>query len=212
MITLLHQILVFDPLQRPDASDLLNHPWVVGSSDPAVPSQPDWEGHLPPSVFTTDKPNPADANQKDPIVTLVATPQGPPDRELEPPPLPLESSTPTETDTTPTPPVTLSDSTTTDTPNDKPLSGPTAVIQDKTFYLEDGNVEVLCEDTLFRVHASAMSFHSHALRQMFTRTNLATAESPNGCPRLLSLDTPEDFATLLKIVYLPWFVAPSTSH
>ena len=77
-----------------------------------------------------------------------------------------------------------------------------------TFYLEDGNVEVLCENTLFRVHATTMSFQSPALRRMFARANLATAESPHGCPRLLSKDTPEDFATLLKIIYLPEFVAP----
>ena len=125
LITLLHQILIFDPLQRPDASDLLNHPWFVGSSDLAVPSQPGWED-LPPSVFTTAKPNSADANQNDLTVALAATPpQGPPDGELEPPPLLLESSTATGTDTTPAPPVTqsllpnivtLSNSTTTDTP------------------------------------------------------------------------------------------------
>ena len=32
LITLLQQILVLDPLRRADVSDLLNHPWVVGSS------------------------------------------------------------------------------------------------------------------------------------------------------------------------------------
>ena len=36
LITLLQQILVFDPLRRPGVSDLLNHPWFVGSSDPAT--------------------------------------------------------------------------------------------------------------------------------------------------------------------------------
>jgi len=35
VITLLQQILVLDPLRRPDASDLLNHPWFVGLSNPA---------------------------------------------------------------------------------------------------------------------------------------------------------------------------------
>ena len=32
LATLLHQILVFDPLRRPCMSDLLKHPWFAGSS------------------------------------------------------------------------------------------------------------------------------------------------------------------------------------
>ena len=43
---------------------------------------------------------------------------------------------------------------------------------------------------------------------MFTQTNLAAAESPNGCPRILASDTPQEFTTLLKTVYLPGFVSP----
>ena len=42
---------------------------------------------------------------------------------------------------------------------------------------------------------------------MFAKTSLATAESPNGCPRILSSDTAKDFATLLKMIYLPGFAA-----
>jgi hypothetical protein len=64
-------------------------------------------------------------------------------------------------------------------------------------------VEVLCGNTLSRVHASVLSFHSPALRQMFTRTNLTAVESPNGCTRILSSDPAADFATLLKMIYLP---------
>jgi len=40
LITLLKDILVFDPLQRPSASDLLKHPWFVGSSDVTMLSGP----------------------------------------------------------------------------------------------------------------------------------------------------------------------------
>jgi len=36
LIALLQEILVFDPLRRPGVSDLLNHPWLVGSSDPVA--------------------------------------------------------------------------------------------------------------------------------------------------------------------------------
>jgi len=71
------------------------------------------------------------------------------------------------------------------------------------FHLDDGSVEVLCGKTLFRVHAGALSFHSPVLRQIFSSSSLTAAESPNGCPRIVSSDTSTDFATLLKVVYLP---------
>ena len=89
--------------------------------------------------------------------------------------------------------------------NDSPID-PTAAVLHKIFYLEDGNVEVLCGNTLFRVSTSTLSFHSPALRRMFIKENLAAAESPNGCPRILSSDSVEDFTTLLKMIYLPGFV------
>jgi len=41
---------------------------------------------------------------------------------------------------------------------------------------------------------------------MLVKSNLATAESPNGCPRIPSSDTATDFATLLKVIYLPGYV------
>ena len=96
-----------------------------------------------------------------------------------------------------------------DTSDEEHPIDPTSIIPHETFYLEDGNVEVLCKNSLFRVHVSTLSFHSPTLRRMFSQTNLAAAESPNGCPRILSSDTPQDFATLLKTVYLPVFVAQS---
>ena len=170
-----------------------------------------WEGLPPPPVFTTGEPKPS---RKDPTAT--PTSLGLPNREFESLSLRLESSN-SETDTSPASPitrspspgiVTLSDFTVTDISDDEFSIGPMAVAPHETFYLEDGNAEVLCKNTLFRVHASSMSFHSPTLRRMFAQTSLAKVESPNGCPRLLSSDTPKDFATLLKIVYLPGFVAP----
>jgi len=86
---------------------------------------------------------------------------------------------------------------------------PTAVTLHETFYLESGDVEVLCESSLFRVHAAVLSLRSPVLRRTFSRTNLATATSPHGYPRLVSPDTPEDFATLLGIIYHPAFVTSS---
>ena len=101
---------------------------------------------------------------------------------------------------------TLSDFTIADPSDDESPIDPTAIIPHDTFYLEDGSVEVLCENTLFRIHISTVSFHSPALRRMFTRTILASAESPNGCPRILSSDTAADFTTLLKMIYLPGYI------
>ena len=199
-----------------------------------------WEGLPPPPVFTTGKTKITGANQKDPAATPVVTSLGLPNRDLEPriSQSPPESITVPEADTIPpftTTPVTqspsisittLSDFTIPDASDDEPPTDPTipdtsdderptdpvAATPHETFYLDDGNVEVLCGNRLFRVHISTLSFHSPALRRMFVQTNLAVAESPNGCPRILSSDAPKDFATLLKTVYLPGFVTMPACH
>ena len=97
----------------------------------------------------------------------------------------------------------LSDFTIPDSPDDEPVLEPETITHHDTFYLDDGSVEVLCAKTLFRVHTSTLSFHSPVLRQIFSPANLTSAESPNGCPRIVSSDTPNDFVTLLKVIYLP---------
>ena len=129
---------------------------------------------------------------------------------------PLESVTGPETETIPpvtqSPPISiasLSDFTIADASGDESLTDPTTVTPHNTFNFGDGNVEVLCANTLFRVHTSVLSLHSPILREMFTQASLAAAESPNGCPRILSSDTATDFATLLKVIYLPGYVTPS---
>ena len=192
-----------------------------------------WEGLPPPPIFARGKPRSTAANQNDPAATPVVTSLGLPNRDLEPQisqPSPPEPSTAVETDTIHEAPViqspsisisTLSDFTVADasddesptsptfadTSDDEPLVDPAAaVFPHETFYLDDGNVEVLCGNTIFRVHVSTLSFHSPALRRMFAQANLASAESPNGCPRIPSSDTAKDFATLLKMIYLPGFV------
>ena len=182
-----------------------------------------WGGLPPPPIFTSTKAKSAGASKEDPSATPIVTSLGLPSTDLEPQvtlPSPTEPASAPETEMAPAPetetapdsPVTqspsisiatLSDFTIADTPDDEPPVDPASVTPHKTFYLEDGNVEVLCENTLFRVHTSTLSFHSPALRQMFSQTSLASTESPNGCPRILSSDTAADFATLLKMIYLP---------
>jgi len=175
----------------------------------------DWEGlHLPP-VLNIGKLKQTVASQNDPAATPVVTSLGLPNSDLEPhtpqPPPPGPTVTP-ETDTAPRPPTThspsisistLSDLTIADTSDDESPLDSTVITPHDTFYLDDGNVEVLCGNTLFRVQASAVSFHSPVLSQMLAKSNLATAESPNGCPRIVSSDTAADFSTLLKVIYLP---------
>ena len=177
-----------------------------------------WKGLLPPPEFKTRKPKPITKNQQDPSATPIATSLGLPKGDPQPNvlhPSPPEFITAPETDTVPASPIaqspsvsvsSLSDFTIADTSDDESPIDPTTITPHDTFYLEDGNVEVLCGNTLFRVHTSILSFHSPALRRMFDQASLESAESPNGCPRVLSSDPPRDFATLLKMIYFPGYV------
>ena len=190
-----------------------------------------WEGLPPPPVFTTRRPRPAGANQRDsPTPPIPLTPPIPPtppiptylglpnrDREHQTPqPSPPEPVTVPGADTVPASPsisiATLSDSLVAGTSDDELFINPTATVPHEIFYFEDGNVEVLCRNALFRVHTSILSLHSPALRRMFAQPSLAAVEAPNDCPRILSSDTAADFTTLLKIIYLPGSVAPHACH
>ena len=177
-----------------------------------------WEGLPPPPVFTARGSRQTGAVREDPMHAPVATSLGLPNLDIEPPisrPPPLETIAAPEAETisgTPIPQspsisiASLSDFTIADASDDEPPIDPMIITPHDTFNFEDGNVEVLCGNTLYRVHTSILSLHSPALHQMFTRTNLAAAESPNGCPRVVSSDTATDFATLLKVIYLPGYV------
>jgi len=174
-----------------------------------------WEGLPPPPVFRTRNPKPTSTDEKDPAATPVVPSLGLPNKDPEPQipdPPQLEPVPVSEPETTPGSPVTqsptisiasLSDFTIADASDDESSHDPATVTPHDTFYLDERSVEVLCGNTLFRVHASTLSFHSPVLSQMFAKSNLETAESPNGCPRILSSDTATDFATLLKVIYLP---------
>ena len=178
-----------------------------------------WEGLPPPPVFVTGKSKQVCTSRDDTSATPIATSLGLPSTDSEPqipkpPPANPVAAPEAETNSgspdTQSPSIsiaTLSDFTTADISDAEFPVDPTAITPHDTFCLEDGNVEVLCGNTLFRVHPSVLPFHSPALRQMFAQPNLASAESPNGCPRILSSDTAADFAALLKMIYLPRYVA-----
>ena len=77
-----------------------------------------------------------------------------------------------------------------------------------TFYFEDGNVEIVCGDTVFRVHSTVVSFSSSKLRNMLSPTTLLNTPRPEGCPRVVFEDSAEDIAVLLKMIYTPGCVPP----
>ena len=74
----------------------------------------------------------------------------------------------------------------------------------ETFYLEDGNVEIVCGHTIFRVHSPVISFSSLDLRSVLS-TALLNATTSEGCPRVFFKDSAEDFAVLLKMIYTPGY-------
>ena len=79
-------------------------------------------------------------------------------------------------------------------------------IRHETFYFEDGNVEIVCGDTIFRVHSTTISFSSTKLRDMLSPSTLLDAPMPEGCPRTVFKDSAEDFGILLKMIYTPGYV------
>ena len=78
----------------------------------------------------------------------------------------------------------------------------------ETFYLEDGNVEIVCGHTIFKVHSPILSFSSRNLRGMLSPSTLLNAPMPEGCPRVVFTDNPEGFAVLLEMIYTPGYVPP----
>ncbi|KAF9646061.1 hypothetical protein BDM02DRAFT_3271277 [Thelephora ganbajun] len=75
-----------------------------------------------------------------------------------------------------------------------------------TFYFEDGNVEIVCGDTVFRVHSTIISYSSSKLRDILSPPSLLSAPMLEGRPRITVSDSAEDFAVLLKMIYTPGFL------
>ena len=84
-------------------------------------------------------------------------------------------------------------------------------VHHNTFYFEDGNVEIVCGDTVFRVHSTVISFSSHKLRDILSPSALLHAPTPEGRPRVTISESAEDFGMLLKMIYTPGSVSSSFS-
>lgn len=87
------------------------------------------------------------------------------------------------------------------------LSEEETVAHHDVFYFGDGNIEIVCGGTVFRVHSTIVSFSSSKLRDTLAPSTLLDAPMPEGCPRVVFKDTPKDFAILLKMIYTPGFVS-----
>ena len=72
-----------------------------------------------------------------------------------------------------------------------------------TFHFEDGNVEIVCGNTICRVHSTVVSFSSSQLREILSQSALLNAPAPEGRPRIIISDSAEDFTMLLKMIYTP---------
>ena len=104
---------------------------------------------------------------------------------------------------------TVSDLTPTESGDDIGEGGDERILTShKTFYLEDGNVEIACGNTIFRVHAPVLSFSSCKLQSVLSPSTLLNAPMPEGCPRIVFKDSADDFAILLKMIYTPGYVPP----
>jgi hypothetical protein len=86
-------------------------------------------------------------------------------------------------------------------------SGERVVTRHDTFYFEDGNIEIVCGHTVFRVHSTIVSFSSPKLRDMLSPSTLLNAPMPDGRPRIVVKDSSEDFAVLVKMIYTPGWVS-----
>jgi hypothetical protein len=69
------------------------------------------------------------------------------------------------------------------------------------YYFEDGNVVLLAESTLFRVHRSVMALHSEIFEDMFSMPQPATVSTVDGVPLLRLSDTEKQVSWMLETFY-----------
>ena len=82
-------------------------------------------------------------------------------------------------------------------------NGERTLTRHETFYLKDGDVEIICERTIFRIRSSIVSFTSSRLRDILSPSALSRATWWVGCHRIDFDDKAEDFAVLLKMISTP---------
>lgn len=70
-----------------------------------------------------------------------------------------------------------------------------------TWWFDDGNVVLIADDTLFRVHRGVLSHHSVVFRDMFMIPQPEEFEQMEGCPVVHLSDSPRELGVLLGALY-----------
>lgn len=71
----------------------------------------------------------------------------------------------------------------------------------KVWWFDDGNVVLIAEDTLFRVHRGMLAHHSVVFRDMFMIPLPEEFEQIEGCPVVHLTDGERDLGVLLGTLY-----------
>lgn len=86
-------------------------------------------------------------------------------------------------------------------PSQKRRREDTELKRDQQVWLEDGNIVLLCESTMFRVHRSILAAHCEALQDMFAVYVPPKDEKTyEGCPLIVMHDKPVDMRRFLKTI------------
>ncbi|KAI0063516.1 hypothetical protein BV25DRAFT_1837508 [Artomyces pyxidatus] len=82
---------------------------------------------------------------------------------------------------------------------EQPATAPTFERSER-FWLDDGNIVLLCGATGFRVHRTVLAMHSPVFRDMFAYADGAD-DTIDGCPAVHLQDEPAALTTLLESLY-----------
>ena len=71
---------------------------------------------------------------------------------------------------------------------------------DREFWMEDGNMVLVCGNTAFRVYRGLLASQSTVFADMLASSSPAAGETYEGCPVVRLSDAPEDMRHFLRIL------------
>jgi hypothetical protein len=91
-------------------------------------------------------------------------------------------------------------------------ASPNSWVRHSELYLRDGNVVLLCENTLFRVYGGVLAMNSQVFKDMFSLEGIQPtgAETYDGCPCIRLPDQAKDIERLLNVLLIAGFVTAAT--